>query len=132
MEWAGGSTHIRTNTCIKSAVALCELLEEIEMSFDKTSTRNQQQAAKMSSECSTKTNCTKRKARNKKQKREECGRRGAGAGAEEKPTNLMNSPGILDKCSLTRPKHLAACSIGAGKRQGKDRGGACYPLFIAI
>lgn len=132
MEWAGGSTHIRTNTCIKSAVALCELLEEIEMSFDKTSTRNQQQAAKMSSECSTKTNCTKRKARNKKQKREEGGRRGAAAGAEEKPTNLMNSPGILDKCSLTRPKHLAACSIGAGKRQGKDGGGTCYPLFIAI
>lgn len=46
-------THIQTNTCMKSDVALCELLEEIKMSFDKTSTRNQQQAAKMSSECST-------------------------------------------------------------------------------
>lgn len=45
----GGNTY----TYMKSAVALCELLEEIEMSFDKTSTRNQQQAAKMSSECST-------------------------------------------------------------------------------
>lgn len=46
---------------------------------------------------------------------------------EEKPTNLMNSPGILDKCSLTRPKHLAACSMGSAKGQGKGRGwgGAC-------
>lgn len=79
--------------------------------------KSRTEAAKMSTECSTKLIAQ----RGRRELREAEGRRRAG----EKPTNLMNSPDILDKCSFCWPKHLAACLIGAGAGQGVSQAAYC-------